>query len=216
VDRNRNFTRGVIILTVLLLVVAVSFFLGKILGNELMESGKERLKPFLASNDDKVSEGDGTASQGNQGGEMNYKGPTSDQFQAGWATPNKEGEEGAAATGSGPVNIEPVDPTEKQEAAKSEDEGDGNSSLFGLDGGGDEKTAETSFRVQVGVFKLEANANSLAEALRKEQYAAYVQKVEYAGADERWKVFVGPFKTLEAANKAAEELRERSYEAFVK
>ena len=216
-DRSRYFTRGVIILTVLLLVVAVSFFMGKILGNELMESGKERLKPFLASNEGKAAEETETPSQAGSGPDMAYKGPTDDRFDASWATPTKDAGESPAAADTLPVSIEPIEPGQKEDTTKN-DEGSSSktSSLFGLDSGNDEKPAETSFRVQVGVFKLEGNADSLAEALRKEQYSAYVQKVEYAGGDIRWKVFVGPFKTLEAANAAAEGLRERSYEAFVR
>jgi len=216
VDRSRYFTRGVIILTVLLLVVAVSFFMGKILGNELMESGKERLKPFLASNESKANEETGISSQGGSGSDVAYKGPTDDRFNASWATSNKEGEEGSAAAGTSPVSIEPIEPGQKEDTVGDNGSSGKTSSLFGLDSGDDEKPEEMAFRVQVGVFKLEENAESLAGALRKEQYSAYVQKVEYAGGDIRWKVFVGPFKTLEAANAAAEGLRERSYEAFVR
>ena len=51
---SRHFTRGIIILTVLLLSIVVSFFLGKLLGNELMADGREHLDQFTEKPDASV------------------------------------------------------------------------------------------------------------------------------------------------------------------
>ncbi len=208
--RSSTFTRGIVILTLLLLSVVVSFFMGKILGNELMAGGREKLEPFTAKADEQNSEEAEPELMGAVAPDHTYEGPTSDKFELSWATLPEDD----TSTDTTPISIEPVDkPGEDGEGASSGESG--NASLFGLDDTGDEGE-KVVFRVQVGVFSVLSNAEKLAVALRQERYSAYTQQIESPGGEPQWKVFVGPFESLEAANEAAEQLRERSYKAFVK
>lgn len=198
-----NFTRGIIILTVLLLSVTVSFFMGRILGNELMTGGKEKLVPFTAPEGDDEGSKPSLAGTPNQPG-YSYEGPTTNKFPTSWGST----EETTGDDNTGVVLIEPV------ESSGDNDTESGTSDLFSLDEGAPEND-QPKFRVQVGVFEHEENSENLVAALRKESYPAYTARVEYQGGETRWKVYVGPFKTLEAAQAAAEELRVRNYDCYV-
>ena len=200
-----NFTRGIIILTVLLLSVTVSFFMGRILGNELMTGGREQLEPFTIPDDGaQASEVPLAGGSGPSG--YTYEGPTADRFPTTWGTIDASSEDD-----SGTVLIEPV-----ESSGGSENSGDGGmSDLFSLDEGTSDEGDSQLFRIQVGVFQNKDNGDSLVADLRKESFAAYIQKVVYEAGDTMWKVYVGPFKTLEAAQSAAEELRGRSYKCYV-
>ncbi len=197
-----NFTRGIIILTVLLLSVTVSFFMGRILGDELMW---EQLEPFTIPDDGaEASEVPLAGGSGSPG--YTYEGPTGDRFPTTWGTIDASSEDD-----SGTVLIEPV-----ESSGGSENSGEaGMSDLFSLDEGTSDEGDSQLFRIQVGVFQNKDNGDSLVADLRKESFAAYIQKVVYEAGDTMWKVYVGPFKTLEAAQSAAEELRGRSYKCYV-
>jgi hypothetical protein len=194
-----NFTRGIIILTVLLLSVTVSFFMGRILGNELMAGGKETLEAFTTPGDGDVGSEATLAGTPNQPA---YSGPTANKFPTTWGT--IEDSEGDAEV----VSIETVESSGGGEGEA------GMSDLFSLDEGTPEDN-QKQFRVQIGVFEHKENGDNLVAALKKEAYPAYTVKVVYEGAEDRWKVYVGPFKTLEAAQAAAEELRVRNYDCYV-
>jgi len=202
-----NFTRGIIILTVLLLSVTVSFFMGRILGDELMTGGREQLEPFTIPDDGaEVSEEPLAGGSGSSG--YTYEGPTEDRFPSTWGTIDASSDDD-----SGTVLIEPV-----ESSGGSENSGDseaGMSDIFSLDEGISDEGDSQLLRIQVGVFQNKENGDSLVADLRKESFAAYIQKVVYEAGDTMWKVYVGPFKTLEAAQSAAEELRGRSYKCYV-
>lgn len=200
-----NFTRGIIILTVLLLSVTVSFFMGRILGDELMSGGREQLEPFTIP-DDGADASETSLAGGSGSSGYTYEGPTGERFPSTLGTIDAASEDD-----SGTVLIEPV-----ESSGGSENSGDGGmSDLFSLDEGTSDEGDSQLFRIQVGVFQNKENGDSLVADLRKESFAAYIQQVVYEAGDTMWKVYVGPFKTLEAAQSAAEELRGRSYKCYV-
>jgi hypothetical protein len=202
-----NFTRGIIILTVLLLSVTVSFFMGRILGNELMTSGREQLEPFTSpTGEDAEAE---TAFAGHTQSPYGYEGPTSDRFPLSMASTE---DEDAASSDTHIITIGPIESSD--DSGESSDEEAEMSDLFSLDEAQSSEGAHL-FRVQVGVFQVRENADSLAAALRKEAYNAYTQEVVFESGEVRWKVYVGPFSTLEDANVTAEELRDGNYDCYV-
>ena len=198
-----NFTRGIIILTVLLLSVTVSFFMGRILGNELMAGGKEKLVAFTAPEGDEEGSKPSLAGTTNQPG-YSYEGPTTNKFPTSWGST----EETTGDDDTGVVLIEPV------ESSGGSNGNSGISDLFSLDEGAPENDSQ-EFRVQIGVFEHKENSENLAAALRKESYPAYTARIQYESGETRWKVYVGPFKTHEAALATAEELRGRNYDCYV-
>ncbi len=195
-----NFTRGMIILTVLILSVVVSFFLGRILGFELMNSSKAQLGEHISEADEPVENEPILA--GHTQAPYAYNGPTSEHFPLSMGTIPEEGDSSASAV----VSIEPV-----TAAGGDEDPG----SIFSLDVGASDEENKQLYRIQIGVFALKTNAENLMADLRKESFSAYIQEVEYETGELYWKVYVGPFQTQEEANKVADDLRERNYDAHV-
>jgi hypothetical protein len=195
-----NVTRGMIILTVLLLSTVVSFFMGRILGNELMNSGKEQLGDFIDTQDADAENEPILA--GHTQPAYEYEGPTTERFPLSEGTIPDTNPSGSAA-----VTIEPVDSSGGDQE---------NSDIFSLDEGSLSEDTQRLFRIQIGVFALKQNAEDLMADLRKESFSAYIQEVEYNPGEVYWKVYVGPFQTQEAANEVADDLRERNYDAHVR
>lgn len=75
------------------------------------------------------------------------------------------------------------------------------------DSGGD-----TLYKVQVGAFENEENAEQLADELKEKGYETFVD----TGDDGLYKVQVGAFENEDNAERLADELEDEGYEAFVR
>ncbi|MBE3598264.1 MAG: SPOR domain-containing protein [Limnochordaceae bacterium] len=69
------------------------------------------------------------------------------------------------------------------------------------------------FSVQVGAFGSQANANLLADTLRREGFPAQVTTVKSSGVP--YKVWVGPYPSREQAQEALRKLKPRWPDAFI-
>jgi len=70
--------------------------------------------------------------------------------------------------------------------------------------------ADPAFRVQVGAFRLRANAEVLVKQLGRDGFRASIRQTS-----DLYKVQVGPFHDRKDANRLAKELKAKRYDVFV-
>ncbi|MGH2396880.1 MAG: SPOR domain-containing protein [bacterium] len=77
-------------------------------------------------------------------------------------------------------------------------------------GGSVVSAATPTFRVQVGAFRLRANAEVLVKQLGRDGFRASIRQTS-----DLYKVQVGPFHDRKDANRLAKELKAKQYDVFV-
>lgn len=77
-------------------------------------------------------------------------------------------------------------------------------------GGSVASAADPVFRVQVGAFRLRANAEVLVKQLGRDGFRASIRQTS-----DLYKVQVGPFHDRKDANRLAKELKAKRYDVFV-
>lgn len=80
----------------------------------------------------------------------------------------------------------------------------------GSPGGSVVSAADQVFRVQVGAFRLRANAEVLVKQLGRDGFKASIRQTS-----DLYKVQVGPFHDRKDANRLAKELKAKRYDVFV-
>jgi len=72
------------------------------------------------------------------------------------------------------------------------------------------------YSVQAGVFESRANADALAEKIRKAGYAAFIKKVENSGKKSLYRVIAGTAASYDKAREMSESLRAKGFKTIVR
>lgn len=216
-------TKSVILLSLLIISMGTSLVLGKAMGKSIMALTRSNIQEKV----EKSKGGSNNSSDLMIGmGERSSFGFNSENFGTDrlkiWADPQVEqfssvtdepsvrvdiledssGEE----NGSGQVDGSQETSQEIQNTTEEEKkQNDG--SIFSLSG-------KSTFRIQVGTFRDEINAESVWKRLTQAGYDAHVSALNDANGT-RYKVYVGAYKNREEADKVAEQLRSLNFDAWV-
>ena len=213
--------RSVIVLSLLLIAMGVSLFLGKALGRSIMDLTKSNIEKHFPNGEN--------GQPGQTGGAVADAGSRSDfGFDANSFAPDQTSRDFANPDENqfSTVNDEPNVTVEdlSNQPAEAGQNSTGQGQDVGSENGGKPKndneagifdlSGSTIYQIQVGSYDSEANAESVWRRLIEAEYDAHVSSsTDTAGT--KYKVYVGPFKSREEADKVAERLRSMNFSAWV-
>jgi len=221
-------SKSIIVLSILLVSMGVSLFLGKMMGRSIMSLTRTNIEQHFPDSGNSGDNGSQATMVGALGDRSDF-GFNPEQFSpeqapGEWANPEQgqfstlsdepvvdiavlpdQGEQTPPATETG--EQKPADSTgEEAKPAKPAEPGSGQS-IFDLSG-------TTIFRISVGTFQNEANAESVWRRLTQAGFEAHISAFRDADGD-KFKVYVGTYHTREEADKVAEQLRSMNFDAWV-
>jgi len=221
-------TKSIVLLSLVLIFMGGSMYLGKELGRNIMALTKSNIEGRLPGGDSAAGgEGEGLAIDllgGRSSFGFNESTYTPDQFPHNWADPSESdlsvtSEEPAVEIAILDENGATEEGAEGSEAGVEGDSGEASDSQAGdetptrkpIDFGlGD----TTTFRIQVGTFSDRANAENLWKDLNKAGFDASISTFK-DGDVTKYRVTVGTYHTREEADKVAEQIRTMGFDAWV-
>jgi cell division protein FtsN len=216
-------TKSIVVLSLFLVSMGVSLLMGRAMGRSIMALTRSNIQQHFPGDNGKsggdsnaVAQGGGTRTPfGFDAGNF-----APDQVPRSWADPQAQNfstvsdepvvgvtvlpdQSEQPATGDTAAQ-KPADSSGTQEKPKDQNS---DQSIFQLSNG-------TIFRIQVGTFQDEANAQSVWKRLTQAGYEAHIAAVSDADG-KRFKVNVGLYATHDEADKVAEKLRSMNFDAWV-
>ena len=220
-------TKSVIVLSLFLVSMGVSLFLGKAMGKSIMTLARSNIEKRFPSGD--KNEGQGGNLSNGPGGSRSAFGFNSGEFAPdeaprSWAEPERLHFSTVNPEPEVDITLLPDKPKDSETTAGETDSVTGDSSKkpddgkksegSGSDGSIFKLSNTTVYRIQVGTFSSSENAESVWRRLTQAGYDAHMTSFKDADGD-RFKVYVGAYHNREDADKVAENLRSMNFDAWV-
>jgi hypothetical protein len=222
-DTSSGFlTKSVIVLSLFLVSMGVSLYIGKMLGRNIMSLTRSNIEERFPSEETGAGTGGTGSSTEVARSEFGFdEANFAPEEPPLWANPPEN--EFSVVSEEPSVNIAVL--PEGGESALDGADGEQKPDTASTDGGEAKPDSNTDgnifnltdsgvFHIQVGTFEVEGNAESVWRRLTQAGYDAHISALSDSDG-QRYKVFVGSYKTREEADSVAEQLRAMNFNAWV-